>query len=92
MKKEFTFRKHIDNNNILHVYATYDGWTNEYTENDFDLESLPCHNKGTEITEEEAREILNSFGYEICQKCGDIYVDVGDCVNCYYEEVSKLEK
>lgn len=80
MKKytKYHFRKGGD---VL--YATADGWTNAYTP-DGDMDSFLENNFGEQISEREALEMLEEYGWAICEKCGRIYPALGDCAKCIY--------
>ena len=71
--KKFTFRKLDDI-----IFATNEGWTNEYTP-DGEVDTSLEHSLGEEITQVEAEKILQEYGWSICDKCGNIYPDGGDC-------------
>ena len=71
--KKFTFRKLEDS-----IFATSGGWTSEFTP-DGEVDTSLEHSLGEEITQVEAEKILCSYGWIICEKCGDIFPDGGDC-------------
>lgn len=75
--KKFYFEK-TDSNSIL---ATYGGYTNEYTP-DGEVNTSLEYTMHNNITQEKAEELLNQFGWFICEECGNIFVDGGDCENC----------
>ena len=76
-KTEYAFR--LDDDGTL--YATFGGWTAEFTpdgETDCSLE----HHAGKGISQEEAESILGDYGWAICPVCGEIYPSLGDCPYC----------
>jgi hypothetical protein len=77
--RKFIFRKLEDS-----IFATREGWTNEYTP-DGDVDTSIEHSNGEEMTQAEAKKILYSYGWNICEKCGDIFPEGGDC-ECFQQE------
>ena len=71
--RKFTFRKLEDS-----IFATSEGWTSEFTP-DGEVDTSLEHSLGEEITQVEAKKILCSYGWIICEKCGNIFPDGGDC-------------
>ena len=72
--KEYTFRKLEDS-----IFATGGGWTSEYTP-DGEVDTSLEHSLGEEITQVEARKILQEYGWSICRSCGNIFPDGQDCM------------
>lgn len=60
------------------IFATGEGWTNEYTP-DGDVDTSIEHSLGGEISQIEAEKILNEYGWSICNQCGNIFPDGQDC-------------
>lgn len=71
--KKFAFRKLEDS-----IFATYGGWTSEFTP-DGEVDTSLEHSLGVEITQAEAEKILCSYGWVICDNCGNIFPDGPDC-------------
>ena len=71
---EYSFRKDADGT----IYATAGGWTDEFSpsgEVDTSLE----HHSGEAISPEEAKTILEEYGWAICPQCGNIFPALSDC-------------
>lgn len=89
MTKYYFEKKEYDGE--VHVFATAEGWTSEYTP-DGDVDTSLEMTVGEEISQEEAEEILAEYGWEICKKCGKIFLGGSDCDSCQYEEYKKEEE
>ena len=72
---KFSFRK--DPNGT--IYATAGDWTNEFSPSGEVFTSLK-HHSGEAISPEEAEDILWTYGWAICPKCGNIYPALGECL------------
>jgi hypothetical protein len=72
---KFSFRK--DHNGT--IYATAGDWTNEFSPSGEVFTSLK-HHSGEAISPEEAEDILWTYGWAICPKCGNIYPALGECM------------
>lgn len=89
--KKFYFEKATKEDGNISILATADGWTNEYT-TDGEVDTSLEYTVNNEITQEEAEEILNEYGWVICEECGDIFVDGGDCKKCISIRSAMIEK
>lgn len=63
----------------IYVRATSGGWTTEYYPDGDSDTSLEMTGVGEEITSVEAKNILNTYGWEICKECGKIVPEGTDC-------------
>jgi len=72
---KFSFRKDANGT----IYATAGDWINEFSPDGCHIARASAP-KGKEITREEAEDILWTYGWAICPKCGNIYPALGECL------------